>query len=544
MRWLAMSFLALFCSSSLSAAVVQTNVLWPAVPDPSQPGQTYTPVRVCTVDPGVDAALVTRLKNALGGSWAANSRVKFFDFRPCTDLTIDEQKEAVGWHYSLGGDQNSQVGTNGRGMVTPTNFAVQSGRPGSYIEACQNPSNYDACFDQYAIHEFGHVLGFQHEQDRWDRPCGCETGGQTLYPSTTVAYVPGIGDYGGFDNKSIMVYGGECRDGSSTSVRFGSPTVDSVDITALRQYYGAPCPGRDRIALLSSSRDPAPKSSTLVRCDPPPTTIVPVATGQYCREGLCIPDSNDPHHPKFHRFEPITPRPPGVSQEQFNVGCGMDQRSNPYKISPDGSIRVRVECTNNCEMNQTWWFRDHWTVTCWVEASGRGWTDYRCQNWNTIWGDSWYAWFEGKCNSSVKEKPKEPIAGPKFCHDGECIPDSNDPHHPKHYLTYPLTPRKGDQVGADYDVTGKFNAITTTPHYTISPDGAITVNLRCPNNTSLKESNWHRDHWTVTCWVEWSEQRLTRYRCKNWNTIWGDSWPAWFDVNCPSCVAPPPADRK
>lgn len=419
-------------------------------------------------------------------------------------------------------------------MVTPTNFAVQSGRPGAHVAACQEPSNYNACFDQYAIHEFGHVLGFQHEQDRWDRPCGCETGGQTLYPSATYVYVPGVGDYGGFDNRSIMVYGAECRDPSSSSVRFGSPTVDSVDITAVQQYYGAPGQDRARSATTAVGAAAPPR----VQCDPPPALSAPPPT-QYCREGLCIPDSNDPHHPKFHRHEPVTPRPSGLGQEQFNVGCGKDQRSDPYKISPDGSIRVRVECENSCEMNQTWWFRDHWTVTCWVEASGLGWTDYRCQNWNTVWGDSWYAWFEGKCNTSMKPPKERTSTSGTYCYQGECIPDSRDPHHPKNYLSYPLT-TPVSTLGADYDFTGKFNALTTTQRYTISPDGAITVDLRCPSSTNLKESNWYRDHWTVTCWVEWSEQRLTKWRCQNWNTVWGDSWPAWFDVDCPSCVAPPP----
>jgi hypothetical protein len=570
----------LLSSGSAHALVIKSGTAWPGTPDPKDPTRTIYRITVCAVE-AAGVPYLSLLESALSSSWELNSNVKFEGFVACSTLTPAQQAEAVGWHYSNDGPQNSSVGySDCKGNVTPGSFCVQSGIPPSYVPACQNPLNFRECFSQYAIHEFGHVLGFEHEQDRWDRPCGCNSGGDTSY-GVPFVYYPPMGSYGTYDQTSIMAYGDACTPSNSGSVRFGSPNVSSIDIGGLQSVYGAPPPPRANNQPVSAPKaagqtDARPRFDA-TKCPPADALAAneinrsecghgkPQDKKQYCQQGVCVERSDDPHHPRFLAKYPVetvsgekAPKPAGRSgsgagmdEYIFNVPCtGQQVRSPNYAIPPASAIIVTLQTDGTCAIRQTWWLRDHWTVTCWVERSWTGFTRYRCQNWNTIWGDTHYAFFKGI--SKPSPPLTKPAAGaeelslqvPAFCHEGSCIPASSAPEHPSNLTAYPVSrppPSKTPAADPLSNFTGRFNDTTTTPQYTIPPSGSISISLYCPNSCVVQKTNWYRDHWTVTCWVEWATDTHTNYRCQNWNTIWGDPHPAWFDIQCEPCAPPTPA---
>lgn len=590
--------------SSAEAALFDnsTGVRWPSAPAPNHPGQTHTPIRVCAVD-GDSFKKIDDLEDALEDSWEKESRIDFHDFRLCSDLTQAEQDEAVGWRYAFKDIQKSRVGYDDcKGRVTSTNFCIQSGVPRSYVSACTEEKNYEKCAKQYAIHEFGHVIGFDHGFDRWDRPCGCELTSETLF-GTPYLYSPDLGDFGGYDDKSIMTYGEDCIAGDSDSVRFGGSNLSAGDIAAVRLIYLAPlslaevkeeepAPVAASTPIEAATQLPrggskinpeaCPEASLLQGDNSDEITLWECRRANsaehrdpsYCVDDECIPDLIDPHHPKFHSGYPVDALGADDLLEQadagllgettdFEIACGKDEVTQQFRIKAAGYIKVRLKTDGKCSMKETWWYRSHWTVTCWVYWSTDDSTSYRCQNWNTEWGDAHHAWFEGEADKEkllladavvAESGASDVIQAPAYCHEGLCIPDSENPHHPKFNLRYPVV-AQSEQSKADGGLLGEEEfegyfwrvgqpkAADTrwrkSPDYSISPAGAIEAKLKCPRSCDVRQTEWNRSHWTVTCWVTWSTSEYTNYRCQNWNTVWGDKHDAWFDVSCTPCAKQP-----
>lgn len=329
-------------------------------------------ILVCSVDDAT-AAYNQQLETVLTGSWEENSKIDFWGFQNCSTYTQTERDSAIGWKFSDSSTPHAAIGYERcKGKTTATDFCVQTG-PSPNTSVCRDRANFDRCFDQYAIHEFGHALGFMHGQQRMDRPCGCK--GTTVEPSDATYYPP-MGEYGTYDYSSIMTYGGDCIQGDPNSVRFGGSVLSPIDILALQAIYGTP-------TALTASRD------------------------MICHEGLCIPDSDDPRHAKNYADYAISEYPTegGLGLEHHYVyGAIQTTTTTPrYSIPPAGAVKATLVCNNpdetqnNSKLTVSDWFRDHWTVTCWVEAHASDWTRYRCQNWNTDWGDPHPAWFDLKC---------------------------------------------------------------------------------------------------------------------------------------------------
>ena len=93
----------------------------------------------------------------------------------------------------------------------------------NWSNICRN--NLQPCIKAIAVHEFGHALGFAHEQNRLDAPIECRAEKQGGDGDTYLTY---------YDLTSIMNY---CNPNWN-----GNGKLSSSDITGLQKWYGWPAP--------------------------------------------------------------------------------------------------------------------------------------------------------------------------------------------------------------------------------------------------------------------------------------------------------------
>jgi len=186
------------------AAYVHGAKLWRA---PSIP--------VCWENPTpADAIDREAVKNAVLQTWDAASALHFVGWGPCSAssrgirIEISDTRPLT---WGLGTDLDGRRG----GMVLNFTFA-------RWGETCRDQPAHGRCVRAIAIHEFGHAIGFAHEQNRPDNECD----------------QPPIGDdgdrtIGDFDASSVMNY---CNTATFSN---GSP-LSIRDKIAVQRLYGAP----------------------------------------------------------------------------------------------------------------------------------------------------------------------------------------------------------------------------------------------------------------------------------------------------------------
>lgn len=158
------------------------------------------------------------VQDAVADTWQKHSKLEFRGWQACapksSGIRIFVHDDAADGPHTKG--LGRALDGKHRGMVLDFTFD-------SWSDECkETPETRDTCIKSIAVHEFGHAIGFAHEQNRPDKPGECRELAQGS-SAGAVMLTP-------YDAHSVMNY---CNEKYNNDGQ-----LSALDIIALQKMYG------------------------------------------------------------------------------------------------------------------------------------------------------------------------------------------------------------------------------------------------------------------------------------------------------------------
>lgn len=223
--------------------------------------------------------VINHVRLALSDSWEVRTSVRFREFIPCEQVPTSELSKYTGVYIH---PEASNLAYGRRvGIDSPTDRNLEFKPWGPEHAFCITFSDgryrysFD-CVERFAIHEFGHNLGFSHEWFHYNKPQDCTNIGdetamtadeaQSSYDHSRASQLKTYTVISPtYDYDSMMAYlPPECA--TSGFLRFGGANLSSTDRAGVEQIYPAPPTGDYDIGILRGT-GPCPGDDLIIFMD-------------------------------------------------------------------------------------------------------------------------------------------------------------------------------------------------------------------------------------------------------------------------------------